>query len=169
MFKAGDTVVYSSQGVCRINEIVTKQVGKTSAEYYLLTPVYQENTTIFVPVDNEKLTCKMRSVLSRGEIDELILAMRECDIDWIKDDIARRRQYTEVLSSGDRLKIAALIKTLYLEQRRRKEAGKKLHIADEQLLKKAQTLLHNELALALQIEPEQVVSFIKEQMNASNS
>ncbi len=167
MFKMGDTVVYSTQGVCVVREIVTKQLGKASAEYYLLTPVYQENTTIFVPVDNEKLTCKMRSVLTRAQAQKLILAMREVDTIWIPEDIARRKQYTEILSSGERIKIAALIKTLYLEQRRRKEAGKKLHIADEQLLKKAQALLHTELALALQIEPEQVVPFIKEQIKAS--
>lgn len=160
MFKINDTVIYGAQGVCRVADIVEKNIGGKTAQYYALKPSFQENTTIFVPVDNPKLVLKMHSVLTKEEIGRLIEAMPQSDTEWIEDEALRRKQYKEILSSGDRLKIALMIKSLYLEQQRRKQQGKKLHANDLQLFSRAESLLYNELALVLQITPEQVVPFL---------
>lgn len=164
MFKVNDTVLYGAQGVCRIDDITEKSLGKSTARYYVLKPVYQENSTIFVPIDNKNLTSRMHGIMSREEINDLIHAMPENETAWIGDDMLRRKQYRDALSGGDRLKIAAVIKALYFEQCRRKQDGKKLHQSDEILLRQAETLLYNELALVLDIKPEQVVPFLNEQI-----
>ena len=126
MFKINDTVIYGAQGVCRVVDIVDKNIGGKTAQYYALQPFFQENTTIFVPTHNPKLVLKMHSVLTKEEIDRLIDTMPESNTEWIEDEALRRKQYKEILSSGDRLKIALMIKALYLEQQRRKEKGKKI-------------------------------------------
>lgn len=164
MFQVNDTILYGTQGVCRISEICDKDFGAGKAAYYVLHPVYQSNSTIFVPVDNEKLTERMRRIMSLDEIKELIKAIPDEETYWIDDDAERRRRYQEMISSGDRRLLVQLIKTLYLEQERRKKDGKKLHQSDEQLLGRAETLLYNELALVLDIKPEQVVPFLNEQI-----
>ena len=164
MFSIGDTVVYGTQGVCRISEITEREICKKKMRYYVLRPVYQENNTLFVPVDNDTLTSRMSAVLSNEEIKELIRAIPDEDTMWIDDDMRRREKYREILSSSDRRAIVRVIKTLHEEQQRRKEVGNKLQQADELLLHRAETLLHSELALVLNISPEQVVPFLTEQI-----
>lgn len=164
MFNVNDRVIYGAQGVCTVAQICEKTIGNNTAKYYVLKPVYQENNTIFVPVENEVLTAKMHRVLSGDEIGRLIHTMPDSETIWIDDDLLRRKQYKEILSSGDRYKISAVIKTLYYEQCRRKESGKKLHQHDEVLLRQAETLLYDELALVLNIKPEQVLPFLNEQI-----
>ena len=164
MFSIGDTVVYGTQGVCLISEITEREICKKKMRYYVLRPVYQENNTIFVPVDNETLTARMCAVLSDEEIKELIRAIPDEDTMWIDDDIKRRTKYREILSSSDRYAIVRVIKTLHAEQQRRKELGKKLPQGDEILLHRAESLLHSELALVLNISLEQVVPFVTQQI-----
>lgn len=164
MFQVNDTILYGTQGVCRITEICDKDLGAGVQPYYVLTPIYQNNSKIFVPVENEKLTARMRRILSQEEIKELIRDMPDEETVRINDDLIRRKNYREMISSGDRKELVRLIKTLYLEQERRKAQGKKLHQADEQIFRRAETLLYNELALVLDIKPEQVVPFLNEQI-----
>lgn len=164
MFKAGQTVSYGSQGVCKLIEISEKEMCGKRAQYYVLKPVYHENNTIFVPVDNENLTSKMRSVLSKEEIKELINSIPNEKLCFIEDDVKRREEYKSILSSGDIRGIVGLIKSLYTEGQKRKELGKKLPQQDEIIFNRAETLLYDELALVLEIEPQEVLAFINEQI-----
>ena len=79
-FSAGDTLVYGTQGVCRIKEISTLQFGKTQTEYYILTPVADERSVVYVPTGSEKLVSKMRELISREELDEL-----KKEVKWPKE------------------------------------------------------------------------------------
>ena len=72
MFQVNDMIVYGAHGVCRIAEIEERDFNGSSIEYYILKPVYDEKATIFVPVLNDRLTAKMRRVLSKDEIEALI-------------------------------------------------------------------------------------------------
>ena len=49
MYKKGDTVLYVSEGVCKITDITEKKFGDDSIEYYILTPVFNNRSTFFVP------------------------------------------------------------------------------------------------------------------------
>ena len=72
LFNIGDMVVYGSQGVCKIDAIQEKQIGKAVMNYYVLKPVFNENTSVFVPVENATLTSKMQDLLTRSQAKELI-------------------------------------------------------------------------------------------------
>lgn len=164
MFQVNDTILYGAQGVFVISGIVEKDFGAGKAKYYALSSVFQSNSNVFVPVNNEKLTSRMRRVMSPQEITELIHAIPDEETVWIADDTERKLKYNEMIASGERKKLVQLIKTLYKEQEQRKAEGKKLHLADELVFKKAENLLYNELALVLKIKPDQVVPFINEQI-----
>ena len=75
MFQVNDTVSYGTHGVCQITEIGEKNLTGKSMEYYILKPVYNENSTLYVPVHSENLTGKMRRILSVQEIREMIRQM----------------------------------------------------------------------------------------------
>lgn len=169
MFEIGDNIVYGTQGVCRLSDIAEREVGGKKAKYYVLKPVYQENNVILVPIENDTLTARMKRVMSAREIKELISAIPDEETIWIDDDDVRKNEYRSILSSGDRYAVVRVIKTLYAKQKERQSSGKRLHQNDEQLLKRAETLLYNELALALNIKPEQVVSFLTEQIEHEES
>ncbi|MFQ9798058.1 MAG: CarD family transcriptional regulator [Clostridia bacterium] len=100
VFQVNDMIVYGAHGVCRIAEIEERDFNGSSIEYYILKPVYDEKATIFVPVLNDRLTAKMRRVLSKDEIEALIESMPNEDTLWIENEMQRKERYKEIVSRG---------------------------------------------------------------------
>lgn len=164
MFQINDTVIYGTQGACKISEIMQKKFAGKPMKYYVLKPIYDENSTVYIPVDNQGLVNKMRRLLSAREIHEIIQAMPDEECVWIENEHERKQAYKDIISRGDRLELVKLIKTLYFHQQAQQAKGRKLHMADERYFKEAEKLLYSEFALVLNIEPEQVVPFIANQI-----
>lgn len=160
LLNTGDVVVYGTQGVCRIDCIQSKQIGRQSAEYYVLKPVFNESTAVFVPVDNETLVAKMQKVLNKAQIKELIAKTPDIDIIKVSDENQKREIYKSILSGNDREQLISLIKTIRLERDTRRQNNKKLNINDEQTLRKAEMLLYNEVAFVNNIEPDEARNLI---------
>ena len=161
MFNIGDILVYGVQGICKIDSCETKQIGRQSADYYVLKPLFNESTAVFVPVENELLTAKMQAVLTKTQAEELVKRVEQIDIIKSNDENQKRELYKAILSSGDREKLIALIKTIRLERNIRRQGNKKLNINDEQTLRKAELLIYNELAFVFDAEPGEVKDMIK--------
>ena len=164
MYQINDTVLYGINGVCRIENITEETIGNRKALYYMLKPVYNDSSTIFVPLENSELTGKMRRILSASEIYSIIRSMPEEEPIWNDDEGERNAMYREILKSGDCVKIVRLIKTLYFHKQKQINNKKKLHVADEKIMKEAEKILYEEFAYVLDIKPDQVVSFITEQI-----
>lgn len=160
LFRMGDVVLYGIQGICKISGIEVKQIGKTALDYYVLNPVFNESTALFVPVDNEKLTTKMQNILGVKEVKQLIEKAQQISVLEICDEATKRERYREILSSGNREELISLIKTIRLEREKRSKLNKKLNMSDEQTLYKAERLLFNEIAYVLEIEPQEVQKMI---------
>ena len=156
MFHCGETVLYGTEGVCRIAEIREMKVGRTRENYYVLKPVYRESATIYVPVDNEKLVARMRRLLSAQEIDSLLGAVALEDVPWVDDPNERRTVYGEILASGDRCQ-------------QLRTAGRQLRSGDDQLLREAEKLLHDEFALVLAIPQQEVPAYIRSRIEAGEN
>ncbi|WP_040197362.1 CarD family transcriptional regulator [Candidatus Soleaferrea massiliensis] len=169
MYEINDTVLYGGHGVCRIVEIEERDLCGNRMEYYILKPVYDEKSTVFVPVHNEALTTKMRRILSVDEIYALIASMPNEDSKWIENENERKEKYREIISCGDRIQLIRAIKALYQHQQEQQARGRKLHLADERFFKEAEKMLYDEFALVLHIKPEQVFPFIQEQIHVSKN
>ncbi len=161
MFKVGDVVVYGAQGICKIDCIQTKQIGKQTADYYVLKPIYNDNTSVFVPLQNELLVGKMKNILTQEQANELISIAPQIGILKYSDENHKREQYKSILASGNREELISLIKTIHAEKESRRESNKKLNISDEQTLRKAELLLYNELAFIFDAEPQEIEGIIK--------
>lgn len=164
MAKVGDFVVYGNSGVCQITGTEGKIVAGRKFTCYVLKPVYDNKSTIFVPCDNKALCDKMRKLLTKQEICNIINSVSKQECIWIENENERKNAYHEVISSGDRVALIKLIKTLYLHQNKQFEKGKKLHVADEKILNIAEKLLHDEFAFVLGIERGLVIDFIVSHM-----
>ena len=161
LFNVGNVVMYGSQGICKIDSIESKQIGKQTADYYVLKPLFNQSAVLFVPVDNQALTAKMIDILSVDEAKKLIKKAPDMPIISFDGENQKREQYKLILASGKREDIASLIKTIRLEKETRRAIGKKLNLIDEQTVRKAELLLFNELAFVLGVTTDEVNQMIK--------
>ena len=74
-YNIGDMVSYGLNGVCLVEDIKTLDFFGETDEYYVLKPVYDGRSTVFVPCSKELLVSRMKRVMKPSEIYELIRIM----------------------------------------------------------------------------------------------
>lgn len=157
MYITGDKIIYGSSGVCVVTEICTPDFSREERgrKYYKLRPVYGSEI-IYAPVDTKTF---IRPVMTKAEAESLIARIPEIKgLSLSATSItALRQQYEEVFREHDCESCIALIKGVHEKE----ESGKKLGQTDQRYMKRAEDTLHNELAVALEIEPSQVPSYIR--------
>ena len=164
MFNVNEYVVYGLTGVCRITDIRNDEfTGDNEIQYYILTPVDSDNMTIMVPVNTPNIA--MRAISTKDDVLSLIESMPEMESAWNNDERARNADFKAALKSGKNEEWARIVKTLYLEKERRAVIGKKLTKTDEEIFNTAENKLNQEFALALNISPGEVISFILERIS----
>ena len=162
MFSIGDTVLYGATGVCKIESTIERDIFGEKKEYFVLKPVSQDKSTVFVPTDNEAHRAKMLKILSADEIDAIITEVKTLPDVWEENDVLRREKYSEIIHSGDRKRVMLLIRTLSSVQQARLKEGKRLHLSDERFLAEAERLLYDEFSTVLGIKNSDVVPYIIE-------
>ena len=165
MIKVNDTVLYGVHGVCKVAEITERTLGGRRVEYFVLKPVFERGSTVYVPVENQVLTSKIKRILSAEEIYAMIRSMPQEELLWVENEGERRALFQEILNSGDRERLIQLIKTLYVRQQKRLEQKKNLLMFDEKVMKEAERILYEEFAYVLKIDRDQVLPFITQQIN----
>lgn len=163
MYEIGSLLIYDTTGVCRVEDVgvpVGLPVSDKSKKYYRLTPVFGSGN-IYIPVDTNVF---MRPVISREEAEDLIRKIPE-----IREDICESHNlkiledhYKASFSSHECEDLIRLIKTVYVKRKNMERNGKKAGKTDQQYMKKAKALLHEELAIALGIPVDQVEAYIAE-------
>lgn len=167
MFKVNDTIMYGTQGICKITEITEKEFMGAKKEYYVLKPVSDPAATLFAPVNNQKIEAKMRRILSEEEIYELIETMPYEEANWIDNENERKEKYKQIIASGDRTELIRMIKALYLHKQKREEDGKHLYLSDERFFKEAERILYDEFQYVLNVKREELMSFIFQKIEGS--
>ncbi len=160
MLKLNEKVMYGTTGVCVVDSVEDKRIGKEIKKYYVLKPVSQTSSTVYIPADNENLLKKARKMLSVEEIKNMLSSLSDEPDIWIDNDNERRERFSEIISSGDRKACLILVRTLHNRQSILTGTGKRLHIADERALKEAQRLIQDEFSVVLNIHPNEVAAYI---------
>ena len=98
-YQPGEFVRYGPSGVCVISEIesMVSMDRRSVKKYYVLLPVANSGTKVFVPLDNPALLEKMRPVLTRGEIDAVIRESAREVMDWISERNRRSESFKGIL------------------------------------------------------------------------
>lgn len=161
MLSVKDTVIYSGKGVCTIISIEERDFGGVNKLYYILKPTYHDNSTIYVPADNPKLMAKMKKVLSREEVDNIINNISTHSAKWIENTEERRSYYKCVLEEADRSKILSIIRCIHQKQASKNKKEKKPHIFDIQFMQENEKIIIEEFAIALGIKPNEVNDYIE--------
>lgn len=156
MLKLNQTVMYGTTGVCTVDSIEDKKIGKVKRKYYVLKPMAQATSTVFVPADNELLLSKVRELITKENIKEMLQVLPSKESIWIDDDSERKQSFGDIVMSGDRMACLTLLKTLIVRQKELSEKGKRLHLADERVLREVQRLINDEFSFVLGIGVEDV-------------
>ena len=135
MLKKCDVISYGTTGVCKVEGECEQTVKGQKKRYIVLKPVHQANSTLYVPLDNDELKTKFKPLL------------------------------TEILESGDRKRLAQLVRTLYLRQKHLLARGRHLHSLDERFFKNAENLLFDEFSAVLGISQDEVFDFIENRLS----
>lgn len=151
MFQVNDVIIYGLQGVCTITGTEEKTVGGVKKTYFVLKPVNDKGSTIFVPTDNQLVLKKMRRLLTKDQIHKLIDTMPEENAAWIANENERKEYYKSILSKGDHSELIQMIKAIYAHKARREAEGKRLHMSDERFFKDAEQILYNEFQYVLDL------------------
>ncbi len=159
MYAAGDMVMHAGTGVCKIDEIRKENFGGNGGEeYYVLRPVYENKSTIFVPV--EKGDGRIRNLLSEEEIYTVLDSVPECDTIWVNDDNIRREKFSKVLHADNRANVIKLISELHEKRVEIGKKGKRLHFADQHVLEEAEKIVNQEVAYVFHLDIKDVPTFI---------
>ena len=169
MFEKNQLIMCGGHGVCRVVDVTGNPIDRLDKvrKYYVLEPVFEKGSTVYTPVDNDKVV--MRRIMNKEEAEELVDKITEISTVWIREEKNREQMYKEAIRTYDCQSLVQIIKTLYLRKQDRLKEGKKVLSSDEQYLRKAEELLYSEMSLALSIPKEKVGTYIKEAVHRQES
>lgn len=165
MFSAGQAVMFGTDGVCFIKETTWIDMSGENREYFVLAPVHDQKSTVYIPVDNPELTARMRPVITAEKIEALIAEVSEQSAAWIADDAERKEFCDRVLKSGDRKDLMMLIEMLWRHREEQKANKRRFQIADDNFLKRAERMLNDEFAYVLGINRDEVPKYIVDKIS----
>lgn len=168
-FDIGEYVSYGINGMCNIEDIRPMQLSQSVEKmmYYILRPESNPKSTIFVPVNNQKLVSKMRELMTKDEINAMLVRMKDRTLEWEKDVRFRTESFHEILSNGVNQDLILMIRCLHRKRQELVQLGKKLPARDSNALKTAERLVEEEFAHVLHIKCEEVSDYIRDVLDPS--
>ncbi len=166
MYKTGDSVVYGSTGVCRIEQVVKRSAPGESAQkdYFLLKPLYGSSCSIYAPCEGGKVF--MRPVMSREDAEKLIDTMPTISAEIFQGRAVTEaiEHYKSIIDSHDCLELVELTMSMYQKKQARVQSKRRFGSVDERYMKRAEELLFGELACALGIGYDDVRGYISQRL-----
>ncbi len=165
MYQIGDLIVYGTTGVCEVVDITTMDHVKGVPQgklHYKLRPLY-EKCEIFTPVENSRVY--VRPVISAEEAQQLIdqIPTIRAEPFFCTSMQQLKDHYKSRLDSHNCRDLIELTLSLHA-----KKAAKKFNQIDDSYMKRAESLLFGELAVALGLSIDQVTDYIA-QKTAENA
>lgn len=163
MFQVGDLMIYSSQGMCRVEDICEKTMNGNTRMYYVLQPMESNfKMTIMTPVDNDKVS--MLELLKIAEAEKIMEIFSGPAGEWPDHPTQRHKKFLEAINSGDRMNIAHLVLS-YLERETNPDANQnRMQDNDKKLLDNAKRILFKELAACYSCSVDTIRERISERM-----
>ena len=166
MYSIGNVVIYTTYGICRIEDLITKEFNGEKKQYYILKPLHDSKSSISIQADNPIAISKLRNLLTKDEILDFIHTFPKIEPYWIDNDNERKKEFSQILRNGTRQEVIALMKSVTEHSKGLKEKGRKLHASDEQCYKDAEKIINEEIAYVLDIDKKLVPEFITSEIES---
>lgn len=159
MFEIGEFIIYGVNGICRVEGIGPSPYDKTDTrEYYLLIPVSTSTSSIYTPVDNDKVP--MRRLMTTQEIDHLAARIPEIELLSVPVEKQRREIYRAVLGSLEPEGYVQIIKTVGQRRAALAAARKHFPMTDLEYGRLARHLLCSECAHVLGVSEKEAELYV---------
>ena len=165
MFHKGDYIVYGISGPCLVTDVTKLSMPGCDGKrkYYVLRPVNSAKSTIYSPVDNDKVI--IRQIMTHDEAEVLLQEVPSIKQIKVENEKLREEQYKEIMKNSDLHDCIGLIKTLYHKRQIRLDQGRKFTSVDERYLREALDILTSELAIALDMDNAEAEKTLQEQLH----
>lgn len=149
-FAVGDWAVHPAHGVGKVDAIEERSLGNTMTALYVLN-ILSSELKVMVPVPSAG-QMGLRAVMSADTAQEVLASLEEQALSVPSQTWNRRlRAYNELLSSGQPLEVAKVLRDM-----RRTKRHKDLSFGERRLLEQAVGLLLPEIALAMDRAPADI-------------
>lgn len=164
MFQIGDYVVYGVHGVCRVVGMEKQLVNRRRSLFMVLEPLAQTESRFYLPTEKPAAMAKLKAVISRDELIELLTSDLVHQGEWIQDENQRKQYYRELIGSGDRISLMKMVSSLYRYKESQLASGRKFHLSDDNFLRDAEKLLSSEIALVMEMTQEEARKYLRERL-----
>ena len=157
MYNIGAYVSYRAEGICVVSEIRSQKFGMLNEhkDFYILSPLRDSNSKLFVPTDSEELVSKMRPLCSADDVNALAESILQKRFDWELQARRRSNFFKNILADGDRAALIQLIHTICEREKELSQIGKHVTQSDMTALERAKRMLVNEFSFTTDIIDEQ--------------
>ena len=156
-YKVGDKVIHSREGLSTITN-TTEIAGN---EYFVIVSSKGDKENIYVL--KNRTDNIIRPIMTYDEAKEVVNYMKSVEAEFISNTKQRRDQYRRRLLSGDVKDLAYLSRQLYFFNLYNSQGQLvKLGPTDLQMLKDAESILFDELALSFDVDRAFVDQKVKE-------
>lgn len=164
MYQIGDKVVYGMHGVCIVTDMENHRVDGKQVVYLVLEPIGQSGSRYLLPSHNNAAMAKVRPILSKDDLEALLTSEAvHADI-WIRDENQRKQCYRELISGGDRQKQCQMVCSIYRFRRIQVNAGKKIHLCDDNFLRDAEKQIASEISVAFHMDLKDALQYLREKL-----
>lgn len=161
--KKGQYVVYSTNGVCLIDNICEMAFpnGGEKKPYLHLRPLADSGSVIYIPYDNTELLDKLRPTLTREETETLLASASECHEEWIEDRKLRALSFRDTIQKSQPESLLALIRCVCHRRDELISQNKKLANADREAMETALKAVCEEFAFSLERSREEILPLVE--------
>lgn len=161
MFKTGEYFLYTTQGICQVDNICDHEINGANRRCYVFHPINNIKAKITTPVDNQKVL--MRALIPQNEANDIMQSFGHddsSDLVWDINKKTRHKAFSECNSSCDAELSARTLKLLLSKKAETLHTGKKLPAEDERFLGSFRRDLSDELAIVLGCKPTSILDYI---------
>lgn len=164
LYKPGDLVIYGYHGVCTVKEPKKIQMDGKFCLYLVLEPTNVTGSTFMIPVEQSREMEKISPILSREEIDKLLISQAVRCGKWEIQENLRRKIHAERMADPDREKLIRELYTVYRQRDLMSAQGRRLHRSDEDFLRDAERKIAGEIGAAMGLSLENSITYLREKL-----
>lgn len=152
-FNIGETVIEPTNGICTMEGMRRMRVDGQDMTVYIFQAA---NAKVYVPADQIE-NRNIRRPMSRDDVKKVLASLKQ-PVSPNRDDARLQySNYREIMKSGDPMKIARLLRDLYILDQADDLKGKEKEIMDQ-----AKKFLCDEISYIRQVSKTQVLEQINE-------
>ena len=165
--KEGQHVIYGTNGICLVESITEMafSVGGEKKTYCILRPLADPKSVIYLPYDNELLLSRLRPVLAKQEITEILSKPLACESPWVEDKKLRAATFRELIVGNHIPTLLSLIKCLCEKRDELTAQNKKMLSADREALNTSLKAVCDEIAFALGLPQQAAEEKLREYLD----